>query len=188
MWLVSHSQYSGAHCHTVTVSAIVTHLDYVSWQDVCLSTSMFRAEVLCVFNILWHPCRQESIQGCTERLWCRLGKQTKKSDCLSCNDLLGLVGCLFLFLLCCRRVLLWKRRGSITMRPHAPQRPGAAASINLLSISCVLSVVPIEHDYMTTAPILHLPLLPLLSLTSCDQLFHCYCVCLRGKTYQSHKN
>lgn len=68
-------------------------------------------------------------------------------DRLSCNDPLGLAGCLFLFLLCCRRALLWKRRGSITMRPHAPQRPRATASINLLSISCVLSAVPIEDDY-----------------------------------------
>lgn len=65
-------------------------------------------------------------------------KKKKTRDRLSCDDPPGLVGCLFLFLLCCRRVLLWKRRGSITMRPHTPQRPRAAASINLFSISCAL--------------------------------------------------
>ena len=66
-------------------------------------------------------------------------KERKKTrDCLSSDDTPGLVGCLILFLLCCRRWLLWKRRGSFTVRPHAPQRPGAAASINLLSISCAL--------------------------------------------------
>lgn len=36
-------------------------------------------------------------------------------------------------------VLLWKRRGSITMRPHAHQRPRAAASINLHSVSVLHS-------------------------------------------------
>lgn len=61
----------------------------------------------------------------------------KKSECLSCDDLPGLVGWLRR-LLRCRWVLLWKRRGSIAMRPHSPQRPRAAASINLFSISCTL--------------------------------------------------
>ncbi len=54
-------------------------------------------------------------------------------------------------------LLLWKRRGSITTRPHAPQRLRAAASINLLS----LSTVPIDYAYDCTTP---QPLTPPLSV------------------------
>lgn len=69
---------------------------------------------------------------------------------LSCNDLPGLVG----------TMLLWKRRGggSIAVRPHAPQRPRAAASINLHSISCAL------HSAYTLCLWLQHPHLPFASI------------------------
>lgn len=132
-----------------TGSALLTCLLCQSWQGLSLSISAIRAEGLAVgFShvICWFACTKESL--CAHCIWaglqepvagcaaesCDVSSLTQKpGDHLSCDGLSHLVGCLFL-LLCCRRVLLWKRRGSITMCPHTPQRPRAEASINLLSL------------------------------------------------------
>lgn len=91
--------------------------------------------------ICWFACMKESL--CAHCIWSGLQEPVAGCAAESCDvssltqkpgdGLSHLVGCLF-FLLCCRRVLLWKRRGSITMCPHTPQRPRAEASINLLSL------------------------------------------------------